>query len=537
MKNFITNLAGKVSGFFKSKYGNVVFTAIAVALAVLIGCGCYNYRLSLNPKFHDVTIELGQPLPEISEFLTEYGNAAKAKLLTEKVYLNTVGIHELTFSHGSKVETVKLIIKDTTAPKVEFRDVEVSVRDTVTPEDFVVSVEEESSYTVYFADKMAALENHGNVQLQVVVSDIFGNLVVGDCQAVYRWLKPSFTLELGNRLHRGMLLYNVAEDKELLDQEELDRISASPVGEYTITSTVGDSENTCVITVRDTVAPELVVQDVTVYIGQTASLEDFVVSATDLSGEVTTRLAEPLPLEESGIYTVVVEAEDINGNVSTAEAQLRVVVDTDPPEFDGVYTLYVEKNSEPDYEYGVVAIDERDGYVHFTVDASRVDTSRAGTYYVVYTAIDSEGNEGTYRRRVDVRHDAADTAAMVSAIAARLSSDVEEIRDYVRNNIWYSYDWGGEDPVWFGFDEGNGNCYVHALCFQALLREKGIESQLIWVMDKTHYWNLVYLNGKWVHMDSTPGVRHERYSIMNDELRYETLSGRDWDRNQWPVCE
>ena len=56
-------------------------------------------------------------------------------------------------------------------------------------------------------------------------------------------------------------------------------------------------------------------------------------------------------------------------------------------------------------------------------------------------------------------------------------------------------------------------------------------------MDKTHYWNLVYLNGKWVHMDSTPGVRHERYSIMNDELRYETLSGRDWDRNQWPVCE
>ena len=157
MKNFITKLTGKVSGFFKSKYGNVVFTAIAVALAVLIGCGCYNYRLSLNPKFHDVTIELGQPLPEISEFLTEYGNAAKAKLLTEKVYLNTVGIHELTFSHGSKVETVKLIIKDTTAPKVEFRDVEVSVRDTVTPEDFVVSVEEESSYTVYFADKMASV--------------------------------------------------------------------------------------------------------------------------------------------------------------------------------------------------------------------------------------------------------------------------------------------------------------------------------------------------------------------------------------------
>lgn len=528
---------GKILGFFKSKYGNTVVAALAVAVAILIGCGCYSYSLYQKPKFHDVTIELGQPLPEITEFLTEYGNPDKAKLLTEKVYLNTVGIHELTFSHGSKVETVKLTIRDTTAPKVVFQDVGVSVRDTLTPEDFVVSVEDESGYTVYFADKQAALENHGDVQVQVVVSDIFGNLVIGDCKAEYRWLKPSFTLELGRKLHAGMLLYNVAEDKDLLDQAQLDQITGAPVGSYTVTSTAGDAVNTCVVTVVDTVAPKLELQDVTVYFDETAQLEDFVVSATDLSGEVTTRLVEPLPQGETGIYTVVVEAEDINGNVATAEAQLRVIMDTDPPEFDGVYTMYVEKNSEPDYEYGVFAIDGRDGHVHFTVDASRVDTSRAGTYYVVYTATDSEGNVGTYRRRVDVKHDAADTAAMVSSIAAKLSSDVEEIRDYVRNNIWYSYDWGGEDPVWYGFDEGNGNCYVHALCFQALLREKGIESQIIWVMDKTHYWNLVYLNGKWVHMDSTPGVRHERYSIMNDEMRYETLSGRDWDRSAWPVCE
>ena len=171
------------------------------------------------------------------------------------------------------------------------------------------------------------------------------------------------------------------------------------------------------------------------------------------------------------------------------------------------------------------------------VDDSRVDTSKAGTYYAVYTAVDNEGNVGTYRRKVVVLHDAEDTAAWIRSIAAGLSSDPEEIRNYVRNNIWYSYEWGGDDPIWFGLNEGNGNCYVHAMVFQALLREKGYETQMIWVTDRTHYWNMVKINGVWRHMDSTPGRLHERYSIMTDATRYETLSGRDWDRTAWPVAE
>ena len=80
----------------------------------------------------------------------------------------------------------------------------------------------------------------------------------------------------------------------------------------------------------------------------------------------------------------------------------------------------------------------------------------------------------------------------------------------------------------------SGNCYVHALCFQALLREKGYETMLIWTTDKTHYWNLVKINGSWKHMDSTPDRNHRKISIMNDEQRLSTLSGRTWDRSAFP---
>ena len=36
-------------------------------------------------------------------------------------------------------------------------------------------------------------------------------------------------------------------------------------------------------------------------------------------------------------------------------------------------------------------------------------------------------------------------------------------------------------------------------------------------------------------MDSTPDRNHRKISIMNDEQRLSTLSGRTWDRSAWPA--
>ena len=532
-------LLGKVLEFLKTKTGKICVAAAAVVLVVLIGVGCYSGWLYQQAKFHDMTIELGSELPAVEAFLTEYANPKKARLETAEadMDLTLVGEQTLTFSHGRKVETVTLTIVDTTAPVVTFRDVAVSIRDTLSAEDFVAEVTELSEYTVTFVQEPEKPESYDGVTVQVQVADAWGNTTTGECQVNYRWMRESVTLELGKRLSKSQLLYHYEKDRELLDREQLDQISNAPVGTYTVISTSGDAVNECIVTVQDTTPPVLELQDVTVYLGESAVLEEFVVSATDISGEVTTRFAEPLPLEEAGVYTVVVEAEDMFGNVSCAEAELRVILDTDPPEFSGMSDLYTAKNTTPNYIYGVTAVDARDGEVEFSVDTSRIDLTRAGSYYAVYTAKDNEGNVGTYRRRVVVSHDAADTAELVTSIASGLSSNAESIRDYVRNNIWYSSDWGGSDPIWYGFKNQTGNCYVHALCFQALLREKGYETQLIWTTGKSHYWNLVKINGQWKHMDSTPGTSHSRYSIMNDALRYETLSGRDWDRAAWPVCE
>jgi hypothetical protein len=75
----------------------------------------------------------------------------------------------------------------------------------------------------------------------------------------------------------------------------------------------------------------------------------------------------------------------------------------------------------------------------------------------------------------------------------------------------------------------------------ALLKEKGYETKIIWVNQikngrPSHYWNIVKINGKWYHIDSTPGKKHPD-CLMDDTVRYANLQGRDWDRDKWPACK
>ena len=163
-------------------------------------------------------------------------------------------------------------------------------------------------------------------------------------------------------------------------------------------------------------------------------------------------------------------------------------------------------------------------------------TERDLLNYAIYTSSDKLGNKTTVKRVISVNHDQSDTNELVNKTASSLSSNAEAIRDYVRT-IKYSTNNGGSDPTWYGLTNRSGNCIVHAYVFHALLKAKGYSSKIIWTTDKTHYWNMVYLNGKWVHMDATPTSRHNKISIMNDEQRYERLQGRDWARSLWPKAE
>ena len=193
--------------------------------------------------------------------------------------------------------------------------------------------------------------------------------------------------------------------------------------------------------------------------------------------------------------------------------------------------------STPDYLAGVTAWDHHDGYVEMTVDDSQVRLSTLVSYTAIYRATDAAGNTATSQRTVEVVGNDQDPTELVKKTAAGLSDDPEEIRDFVRQEIAYSHEWGEGDPVVYGLTRMRGNCYVHALCLEALFNEKGIENQLIWTTNKSHYWLLVKVGDVWRHIDPTPSNVHNRYSLMTDAQRLSTLDGRAWDQNAWPACK
>lgn len=513
-----------------------MWIANGVIAAALIGGAAYWFFS--QPRFHDLTVELGTDNISVEAFMTEFADARNSGIVTDlsTVDISRAGSIPLTLRSGSRDETVTLTIEDTTPPEAKFIPRLEKTPDYVPdPYDFVASYYDLSEATVRFEGNVVIPLNYEDQNFTVVVEDAYGNASSQICTLSIVWMKDEYQLELGEILSCADLLFNPERDSCLLRQSDIDVINRSGPGEYTVSSLV--DENVCHVHVADTTPPELILTDISIFPGEEVTVESFVTSCTDISGDVGIRLLTEPDINTLGIQTVTIEATDINGNTATATATLAVVRDKTPPVINGLTTLRVEKRSDPDFLAGVSAVDKVDGACEVICDPRGVDLTAAGTYYVTYTSKDQDGNTARVKRTVIVEHDQEDTDALADSIAAGLSSDPEEIRDYVRNTIKYSHNSGGDDPVWHGFTVRSGDCLVHALCLQSLLTRKGYETQLIWVKDKSHYWLIIKLGDVWRHIDATPGDRHTKYSLMTDEMRHSILQGRDWDRSAWPACE
>lgn len=507
----------------------IILGFILGILGILIGT-------NFLTKFKNAQIEFGTEKIDKKEFIN-YGMDKYVEVDLSKINYQKIGRYPVAIKYfGIKYEK-SLDIVDTTAPELETEDIYKKVNYEIDVKDFVVQVTDLDEVSLSYEGNIDT-SLYGRYPIKIIAQDKSGNKVIKENTLLISWTKLDYEIEMGNTLKREDLVFD-KKDINTISQEEIDVINNGKEGSYTVKSVKDNVELTInVLKTEDKTPPTLVLKNVTIYDGKKVSgVNAFVTKATDKCSKVSLKLLTNINYSKIGEQKVEIEASDENGNKVVKSATLKIIKDTKGPVFKGLSKITINKNAKIDYRKGVSAYDDNYGNSEFSYDASKVDVSKYGTYYATYTSKDKIGNKTTAKRVIMVNHDKSDTNALVLSVASGLSGNAESIRDYVRTKIKYSTNSGGSDPVWQGLHNKVGNCIVHAYTFDALLKAKGFNTKIIYTKDKTHYWNLVYLNGSWRHMDSTPGSRHTKYSIMTDDMRYETLQGRDWDRSKWPKAE
>ena len=541
----------------------VVISVVVVLILAILAIVLFNI-FSKKVKDH-VQLELGAQELKIQDFLTDEKYAENAEFVTDisQIDLSKVATYEITIKLNDKEYTSILDVKDTTAPQVKFQDVDGYTDYQINPEDFIAEKTDASNMEVSLGNEVT-INGFGEYHPLIIVKDEYGNETSQECLLNISYIKSKFILEYGNKLTKEDLLFNVAEYQDTINQQDIDTINSYDVGEYDLKSVYDGQEKVTKITIQDTIAPELVLKDVTLYTEQTITdTNQFVEKAEDLAG-VTLNILTEIDYSIVGDQEVTIEAVDGHGNKTSQTAKLTIKEDTEGPVFSGISDLKVTKGGTADYKKGVTAKDGKDGDVEFTVDSSSVKLDTAGTYYATYTATDKAGNTTTSKRKIVVSEkstasssssSSGDVYAKADEFIAKATSGVSgtankilAIKNYLRNNIKYSHRYNASNTgsvnaaAMKAFTAYEGDCYIHAAAAQVMFTRLGVKSIIVNALDYSHYWNMVYINGGWKHVDPTPGWAYADVGFMNDAKRLETLRRingyeyRDWDRSKFPVA-
>ncbi len=514
----------------------LILATIAISTIAIVAIGYTEKYIFCVKK--DLNIEVGSKTEiDARDFLKDYNAEGEIKILTDTsaIDFNKISEYDIELEYNNKKYYSKLHLIDTTPPEVKFKNVNAYIDYILNAEDFIESKNDVTQMTVEI-ENPPEINEFKEYNITIIVRDEGGNETRGEVILNTSWIKSEFVLELGNILTHEDLLANPEGDRDVLPQSELDRINASPVGEYEIKTVNQGVEFTTKIIIQDTQPPNLVLTDVTIYNDQeTIAKEAFIKEVSDPS-EYTTELKTEIPLKQVGTYDIEIEAKDIYGNATTQVAKLNIVKDTTGPIFSGLTAMSVSKNSNVDWNKGVSANDAKDGKCEFTVDTSGCNLSVAGSYTVTYTTKDKSGNTTKKTRNVTVNPDAQDVYAKADAWLANSGRDALSIKNYVSQHIKYSSStnrseiWG----AWMGFTQLRGDCYVHAAALNMMLQRAGYSCRIVAATNYGHYWNLVNIGGTWRHLDAT----YKGLGLMNDEERKATLkNGMDWNRDAYPKAE
>ena len=192
-------------------------------------------------------------IPSFSKILTD---VSKIDLTKVKKYKIKIKVNGLTINST-------LHIVDTTAPKVKFQDVYQYKDYKINALDFIKSKQDLSKMKVYIENK-PIIKEFKDYKVMVVVQDEYGNTTKKEKTLHIEPVRSYLELELGSEFDIKNILYN-DEDKVEYDEEEIEKIDTSKIGDYTLTIKSNDQKYKVNIKVQDTTPPTLELEDKSIF--------------------------------------------------------------------------------------------------------------------------------------------------------------------------------------------------------------------------------------------------------------------------------
>ena len=193
----------------------------------------------------------------------------------------------------------------------------------------------------------------------------------------------------------------IKEGKTVTVVTDTSGINLQETGEHMLEFLYKGKHYTGTLKIVDSTPPKGTPVAHTIYNDETLTPEDFVTNIQDAT-ETVASFRETPDFTKVGEQTVTVLLTDSFQNVGTVEAKLTVIADTTLPEFSPMEDLTVNIGQTVSYRKNITVTDDRDGELTFTVDASKVNLEEAGTYCIVYEAVDSSGNIARVERTIIV---------------------------------------------------------------------------------------------------------------------------------------
>lgn len=510
---------------------------LSIFLFILVVDGLLIF-VNIRNKFHDVTIEIGTENIDLKTFIVSNMYLKRGRSLTDlnSIDLSEIGEHDVEFTYGKEKEKVKLKIVDTTAPEVEFQDLEKGLDYKYNYEDFIVVAKDYSEYNIT-SDVEELDIKLGKYKINVTVSDIYGNKTSKECILDIKLVHDKIEHELGTPLTKNEVLLSENIGNKELTKKVLNKVNTEKTGEYEIKFNYKNEEFKTNVIVKDTLGPKIVVNNISYYIGsKTLKNKDFVKSITDPSGVKDIKYEGTLDYKTLGVQKIKIIATDNLGNVSEKVAKLTVKNDDVGPVISGLKQITINRGDKINYLKGVKAVDKKDGKCEVTVDTSKVNTNKFGTYYAIYKAKDKSNNITTKKRKIVIKYNAADVENLFNDYYDKhlKGKSVMQMAKYIRKNIRYTSN-RGDDPLFIALTQKKGSCYGHSVLLKKALDKAGIPNCIVYTNGKTHYWNYVYENGAWRHYDSNPGVHVIYVATDKEKLATKTLHGRTINKSLCPA--